>query len=728
MRLLSIGLLMKHGMKVTLLLFSWLLAPLISLGQVSENIDILEEVIVYGSKLDETPVEVTDSVARVSGDRLDQKQLRSAGDVFRLLGNVRAPQFSDGGFVIRGINSQSPDAENISGQQAPLSSIFVDGVALTQQASFRGPQGLWDVESLEVFRGPQSTLQGKNSLAGAVVLKTKDPEFTRGGSLRTTYGEYNQKEVALMLNAPLSDEWAVRFTYENRERDSFVDAPNLRQFQRYEDFNTSTSRQFRAKLLFEPATIPLRSLFTYSYSDISPTNNDVFGPSGPRIQAGPGVSVTSVDSFFDRRWLSNFPNQQVRETGTHTFAWENKYELSDTLKITSLTTYIDTALDIGTIGGGFVRDENQSDLTQEIRLNWDDSWGKSVLGIYGSLQEADSTLSTDSRRANAALFGQVDYGLTDSLYLIAGGRLNYDDFEFKTNQRPDGISTEDARFLPKIGGRYEFSDTHTLGFVFQQGFQSGGTGVQLNGDTFVFDPSLTNNFEIPWRQSFFGERLKVSANAFYTDWKDQQVVVRELDNTFQIDERVINAADSSLYGSELELEYEHSDSLRFFGSVGLLVTRYDNFSFQVPPVQKLPTELDFSGYDFPESPNFTFSFGASYRHDSGFFLNADLAYAGSSFSPVLFAPLASGLPGSSIQVPQDNSVEVDSSFTVNLTMGYEAEDWNIAVFAQNLFGNDSIVGQVPQAVNGVNGIEFQDGFFATVTPPQFFGMSLEYSF
>ena len=267
--MLSIGLLMKHGMKVTLLLFSWLLAPLISLGQVSENIDILEEVIVYGSKLDETPVEVTDSVARVSGDRLDQKQLRSAGDVFRLLGNVRAPQFSDGGFVIRGINSQSPDAENISGQQAPLSSIFVDGVALTQQASFRGPQGLWDVESLEVFRGPQSTLQGKNSLAGAVVLKTKDPEFTRGGSLRTTYGEYNQKEVALMLNAPLSDEWAVRFTYENRERDSFVDAPNLRQFQRYEDFNTSTSRQFRAKLLFEPATIPLRSLFTYSYSDIS---------------------------------------------------------------------------------------------------------------------------------------------------------------------------------------------------------------------------------------------------------------------------------------------------------------------------------------------------------------------------------------------------------------------------------------------------------------------------
>jgi hypothetical protein len=61
-------------------------------------------------------------------------------------------------------------------------------------------------------------------------------------------------------------------------------------------------------------------------------------------------------------------------------------------------------------------------------------------------------------------------------------------------------------------------------------------------------------------------------------------------------------------------------------------------------------------------------------------------------------------------------------------MGYEAEDWNIAVFAQNLFGNDSIVGQVPQAVNGVNGIEFQDGFLATVTPPQFFGMSLEYSF
>ena len=98
--MLSIGLLVMHSMKSSLLLLFGLLAPLTSLGQVAENISVLEEVIVYGSKLDETPVEVTDSVARVSGDRLDQKQLRSAGDVFRLLGNVRAPQFSDGGLLL----------------------------------------------------------------------------------------------------------------------------------------------------------------------------------------------------------------------------------------------------------------------------------------------------------------------------------------------------------------------------------------------------------------------------------------------------------------------------------------------------------------------------------------------------------------------------------------------------------------------------------------------------
>jgi len=685
-----------------------------------EDVEVLDELVVYGSKLGETVNETTDSVGKVDAERLEKSDVRTAGDAFRLLGNVRAPQFADGGIVIRGINSQAPDAENISGQQAPLSSIFVDGVALTQQSSFRGPMGLWDVESLEVFRGPQSTLQGKNSLAGAVVIKTRDPDFDWGGAVRGTYGEFNQRELALMLNMPLSDEWALRFTYENRERDSFVDAPNLRAFSRFDDFNTSVSEQFRAKLLFEPENSSLRSLLTYGYSDVRPTNSDVFGPNAD----------SSVNDFFDRLWLSSSSQQQIRETQTQILSWENTLELSDTLKLTSLSTFIDTELKVGRINGDLVRDEGQRDITQEVRLNWDDDWGRAVLGVYGSLQDADSTLNRiDSRRVNMALFGQFDYALTDSLYLIVGGRLNYDEFEFENVFRPEGIGTDDLRLLPKVGVRYEFDDSHSIGIVAQQGYRSGGSGIQLDGSSFVFDPSLTNNLELSWRGSFLDDKLTVSANVFYTDWSDQQVTVRNVDlTTFEADERVINAADSSLYGGELELTYEATDSLTFRGSLGLLSTSYDDFSFRVDAPPGIPGTLDFGGYDFPESPTLNFSLGANYEHECGFFVAADLVYSSSYYSPVLFAPVASGAGSVSVQVPQDSAVEIDPSLVFNLSLGYQADDWRFTVFAQNLFGEDAIVGQIPQAVNGANGPEFRDDFLATLGPPRFFGASLEFTF
>lgn len=684
---------------------------------------VLDEITVSASKLDETIFENMASLGKVDQKRIVDYNLREVNDAYRMLGNVSSPQFVDGGFVIRGINSEAPDAENISGNQTPLSTLFVDGVALTQQGTRRGPAGLWDVASVEVLRGPQSTLQGKNSLAGAVHIRTNDPSLERAsGATRLTLGEYNMREWAAMLNLPLNEEFAIRFTAEHAEMDSFVRYPNLRNFKRYDDFSTSESLQLRAKALYQSATLPLTSRLTYSFSENSPALSDVNGPN----------SDPSVDSYFDYVWLSASFAQQIREARNHTAAWENEYELSDTLRLTALSTFTRTELNVGQIDGGFIRDDTELEFTQELRLNWNAAWGKAVAGIYGSRSEGESTQNLlEKRRTNAAIFGEVDYIVHGGLHAIAGGRLDHDDFRISSAGLPTSTSS-DLEFLPKVGMRYDFSDTHTLGYTLQRGYQSGGAGTDL-GQTYTFDPSFTWHHELAYRKSFMDDRLTVAANAFHSKWKDQQVVLRNFDLTsFSVSERVINASDSTLSGGEIEILFKATDRLSFFGSIGLLRTRYEDFTYSIDPAVAaalgVPDTLDYRGYEFPEAPSINFGLGVDYRHENGVFFTADAAYTGSYYSPVLFAPISSGPGGVSVQVPQDSVVEVDPSVTVNVSLGYERENWKFTLFVRNLFGEEQVIGKIPRIVNTPGGITYQGNYLATVGAPRFIGGSVEFKF
>ncbi|MCW1885562.1 TonB-dependent receptor [Luteolibacter flavescens] len=684
------------------------------------GMEMLGEMVVESSKLDETFAETQTSIGRVNAERIDNSQIRDVNSAYRLLGNVRAPQFVDGGFVIRGMNSEAPDAENISGDQAALSTIYVDGVALTQQSARRGPTRAWDVATIDVLRGPQSTLRGKNSLAGAVIIETKDPEPGYGGAYRATYGSHGLREHAAMLNLAVTDEFALRFTFEDSERESFVTYPLLVSQPRYEDFRTSDFLQFRAKALYQPTASPFSSKLTYAYSESSPALSDVFGPNAdPR-----------VPSFFDRLWLTGSGTQQIRDTTGHLLSWENRLELTDQLRLTALTTWVDTDLEVGQVDGGKVRDDNELEFTQEIRANWDDTWGKAVLGAYYSENEGTSTQSDiDRQRRHAAVFGEIDWLLGERWHLIGGGRLFHEDYRFSSNSGTTKSSETD--FLPKLGVRYDFNPEHTLGFTFQRGYQSGGSGIDLQSP-YQFDPSSTNHYEIAYRRALFGGRASLSANAFYSDWKDQQVVIRTLDPaTFQGSERVINAANSTLYGAEIELRAQATESVELFGSLGLLDSQYDDFVYRVDPAltaSGIPATMNFAGYEFPEAAPVTASLGFTWKPWKGMYLSGDVSYSAAYYSPVLFAPLGGSTGFLPIQVPQDDTVEIDSFITVNLQAGYRSEHWEVSLFVENLFDENHVVGKVPFTSLGPDGPAFQDNFLATVGAPRTYGASFTVRF
>ena len=698
------------------------LDPLTSMEETDELDYFLEETIIKASKIDENITEISSSIGRLDSDQIEKLQLRDINDAFQILGNVRPPQFVDGGFVIRGINSESPDAENISGYQTPLSVIFIDGVALTQQGARRGPSGLWDVENIEIFRGPQSTLQGKNTLAGSVHINTKDPIFDWEGSSRITIGNFNLREYAEMINIPLNDSIAFRFTAEHSEQESFVSYPNLKEFRRFEDFRTTDSLQLRSKILISPVDSPFSMKFTHIYSERSPALSDVFGPN----------ANAKVDSFEDRLWLSSSPNQQIRTLESHCAAWESLYKINNILKLTTHSTYTRADLAVDKIDGNNVRNDLEEDLGQEIRLNWDSNWGRAVAGIFGSHETAGSTLANiDRQRNNLALFGEADFLIDNHWHLIGGGRISYTDNQFSTLINKNNSS--ETVFLPKAGIRYEFNPEHTLGLTLGRGYQNGGSGIDLDNIPFEFDPSFTFHNELFYRNTFLDGQITLAANAFFSNWQAQQVVLRTIDSmSFNISERVINASKSSLYGGELELSYTPVHTLTMFGSIGLLSTQYDEFAFQIDSNFAadigIEPKAEFEGYEFPESPELNLNIGFDWNHESGVFLNANATYTSSYFSPVLFAPASSGIGGVSVQVPQNNAVEIDSFVTFNIAAGFEHKDWKFTFFINNIFNEQHVIGKSPGVKPSANGPVFTDNFLATAGAPRTYGASVNLNF
>ncbi|MEM9080590.1 MAG: TonB-dependent receptor [Verrucomicrobiota bacterium] len=708
----------------------------------------LEETIVTASKLEETETETLRSVGRVDSQRIENNNIRNTADAFRLLGNVSTPQDADTGFTIRGVNSENIDANNASGVQVPLITTFIDGVALTPQAARRGPLNLWDVETIEVLRGPQSTLQGKNSLGGSINIKTKDPtpefeaatrvrlglfpDLDRVQAIQNINGQNTFQfedgtredlfERAFMVNLPLHDTLFLRLSGELSEARSpvsligfngqAINAPQLTE---------SRNELLRGKLLFEPVGAPFRALLSYSYSTGSPFVGFAAGPNlGPTL--GFNSTTFGVNSFFDRVNNSGL-DFQIRDAVTHVGGLELNYELFDSLRATSLSSYTRNELDIRSLFGSIpARLDTEEDYSQELRLNWDDSWGRAVLGTYLSYNPSSSTQrNLEQDRWNASLFGEADFQTIANLYLITGARLSYDYFKSINQSNPDGSSASEFTFLPKAGLRYEFSPTHSLGATLSRGHRVGGasffeTSTSINN--YTFEPELSWNYELAYRLHLFDEKLKLSTNAFYTDYSDQQVVSQFTPSGgFQPQDIITNAGSSHSYGAELSLSFQPLASLEFFASLGYLQSKFDDFVANTP----IGT-FDFTGYEFAQAPHFNGSFGLTYRGDHGFFASTDASFSSRSYSPYFFPPPSnqSGQP-----LPQDESTEIDPFFKVNLSLGYEWSYGRFSIFVNNLFNEEHVIGQEPGYLASDG---FFPGFLGYPSEPRLIGTSLELRF
>jgi outer membrane receptor protein involved in Fe transport len=644
-------------------------------AQVGGNAMTLDAIVVEGEKMSRDYFRTYSSVGVVTGQQVYEYNVPDLKKSFDMLGNVRSFQanYGNNGFVIRGLNSEGVTSPTNS---APIISVIVDGAIQNGEATRRGARGVWDVEQIEVLRGPQSTLQGQNSLGGAVLVKTKDPTMTPEVIVDGQYGQHDFRSGAFAVSTPVvANQVAIRVAGESSrelKNITYTDPSVARMAQDELDV-------LRAKLLVTPAALPgLRALFTVSRTDDFPGVNAVTGP-----------------DFFARRFSlsASTAGIEFRKTRVDNYISDISYDFLPGWKVQSVTALANTGAQIFTpSGSSFFRDElrDGTDFSQDLRVTFDrpDSPLSGVMGLfYGRFKNETNSLITttafgplllvqDTVRNNlstsTAGYADFRYRFFERWTLLAGGRLVRDKVETRTTGRAlddtftvvpvnEDVSSSNTVFLPKGGLAYDLTPNQTLAATVSRGYRTGFSEVVPGTTTSnTVAPEFLWSYELAYRSKWWDDRLQLNGNIFYYDYKNQQIVVSNpVTPTISSTQ---NAGKSHVYGAEIEARVRPLEGLTMFASIGLLRTKFD---------EAVTSTGDYTGKQFPESPTVTASAGGIYKHQSGYFAGADMSYTDGFYS--------------SRDPANDPNRFVSSFLIVNARLGYEAKYGTLMLFARNLF-------------------------------------------
>ncbi len=325
----------------------------------------LEQQVIEGEKIVRTLRDTTTSVGVVTGKDIEERQIRDLDAAVEQTANVITSEDPNTGFVIRGLNSEGQTGlQHISA--VPLIGVVVDGVTQNPDTVRRGARGLWDVEQVEVLRGPQSTLQGRNALGGTVIVKTNDPTYKLGGVVEGTIGTNDLYGAGFVLNAPIvAGQSAFRISGYKTEQDrgiSYSDPYN-------EQLGLDAYDTLRGKLLIEPDSLPgFSALFTIARTNDQPGSAQVSGPNF-------GRELNATSDFTD-----------FREGSADNYAADISYEFMPGLTLRSVTAFADTENTIKTApGAAFSRygdNTDATDFTQDLRLEIANE-GNGISGVVG---------------------------------------------------------------------------------------------------------------------------------------------------------------------------------------------------------------------------------------------------------------------------------------------------------------------------------------------------------
>lgn len=566
------------------------------------------------------------------------------------------------------------------GGTRPRVTVQQDGRALNFNELVFGEAGLWDVEQVEVLRGPQTTLQGRNSIAGAIVMKTKDPTFDWESAFRGEVGSYDAKQGAMMVSGPLGgDELAVRVTADRRQEESWInfDAAPAVSKPGLKDYTN-----LRTKFLLVPNDIPdFTAKMTLNHTHTRrPQSEFVQGTFSDRSNTG-----------------ASFP---VFENNSNSGVLELSYDLTENLQIRNSTSYSRlTVLRHAATGTGNLKIVGR-EHTNELLAEYQGTGFNAVGGVYYLHGDTDELIDLagggafNDKTETVSVFGEATAEVFDRVDLTLGAR-----YERESRQR-DGSAAVFAvaldetfeAFLPKAGVAWHTTDDVTVGATVQQGFNAGGAGLAFVAPfpSFTYDPEYVWNYEAYVRSSWLQDRLTVNANIFYADYKDQQRLAFLIPGN-DLSGIIRNADESYSYGAEIETNWLATPQLELFATVGLLRTEIESFS---------ASNENLDGNEFARSPDVTASIGANYTFANGISFGVDGRYVGAYFS----------------EDTNDPTEEVDAHMLFNTQLAWEHENFRFYGYVTNIFDSDAEL------------LLFSNATSAQLVDPREFGVGLQVTF
>lgn len=577
------------------------------------------ELVVTAERTNRSVRDTASSIAVITAVDAQNAGLQSTYDALDLIPNVVANRSANNAPAIRGVDGGGPAfaANAFFAGTRPRVAFLVDGRALTFNEALYLDGGIWDMQQIEVYRGPQSTLQGRNAIGGVIAVKTADPTFTWTGKARALAGGDDLRQVSGAVGGPLIDDvLAFRVAADFREEEAFIKTfpyPQLRNPGHYR------SEVYRGKLLFTP-TPRLRSLATVSYSDsYAPQTLSVRPP------ANDYVSTTPFTPRFRTRAL----------VGISDTSWR----LSDQVALSAYLTATDFQVNryVNT-GNGIARIDGH-EYTAEPRVRFGQA-GDVLSGfvaafvfsakqdekidLFGGGVFADETLTK-------AVFGEMNWRLSPPLDVTLGARYEEEDRDRVGRAGSFVIDYHKTfkAFLPRATVKYRLTDATTLGVTVGRGYNSGGAGFAFNPPfpSYEFGKEMVWNYEGFVRSSLLDNRLQLTGNLFFNDYDGLQlpfVVAVSASGPATV---IRNAERATTYGAEVEAKYHLSPKIDLRASAGLLKTKVNRYSD--PTLQ---------GKALPRAPAFSGGLGVTARPLEKLDLSMDLRYTGAYDSDIFNTP------------------------------------------------------------------------------------------
>lgn len=722
--------------------------PLVS-SHASEDDDswAIEEIIVTAQKREQSLMDVPNAVSALTSDFLEKTNTNQFVDVVKVTPGLFIADTRDGlgqAVSLRGVGV-APFASNLR----PSVTMFLDDVPLTRLDS--AFTSLIDVERIEVLKGPQSTLYGKEVAAGAIVMKTKKPELdVLEGGVKVDLGSNNKREYEGKINIPLTDKMALRLVAYGGETDG--ELTNILT-------GKETSRETdggRVRFLYQHSD-DLEVILTHELHNQRVRNAvrdrvsyGVF--SQPLIDAG--IITLPADPFDDKSEVLVPSGRDIRVKNS---AMHITWDIDSRWTLSSITGYqvFDRELKQGGAVPGFEGQsggdgsflpnatlpfrsegspENERSVSQELRLTHVNGNWSSLYGLfYNTLDSYEATsivtgtgfpLVTARHRENSewSVYTHNTYSYSEDLDIVFGLRYGETELDqrnltsFFTGYYGDGTlplgPPKDDTFR-NMGGTLKLvysisNDVNVYGGV-SQGYKPGGFNDTPGVPS--FEEETSTSFEVGVKGTFLDNRLRVSASVFHQVYQDYQVQEFNPEVTSGLSSILSNAAEVTVEGFEADFLWMATENLSFDGAITYTDARYDSYkNASCNDVQKLaligtPAGSQALGCTSAEDSTFTAPdgfqdlSGKRLSQNSPFALNLNAQYTGNLTDSLTWYVRGEYAFKDDFHgfVTLEPGAHQSAYSLVNARLAVGASDgaWEVALYGKNLLDEDYIGGFFP---------------------------------